>query len=233
MNSRFLKFLFVPGVFGLTACVSSRHATMPKTWLASATRKIQRVCELNSRSGFSADIVLNNAASARVEAVWNNAGRLSGQLINTLGEDFLSFQIDEFGQFKTTQAIDDSESMFQALELLAQIGPLQTRYLLCSGLFVSSSDNDTVPPTELSSVLERKLITSQATFHLLSSISPSASNNAHVNVKSHVSTNGFIFRKSVAEVAWQGRIEQDRIHPNRLTISSDTASIRLLFHDFD
>ncbi|MEY2987158.1 MAG: hypothetical protein RJB13_679 [Pseudomonadota bacterium] len=233
MNKKILITCFFSIVFGLMACVSAPHAELPKNWLISIAGKMKNVCKLKVNSGFSADIILNNAVSSQVEAIWDSSGRLSGQLINSLGEDYLSFQIDEFGQFKTNQEIDENQSLFQALELLARIGSLQTRYLLCSGLFVSDRDEKEAQSPQLHAVQERTLAAAQTSFHLKSFVSRNLENSEQVLVKSKVSTDNWLFRKSIAEIDWKGQLAKNSLQPISLAVSSDVASIRLSFRDFD
>ena len=233
MNIKLIITCFFSVAAGLTACVSAPHSELPQSWINSVARKMQSLCQLKTRSGFSADIILNNVVSSRVEAVWDDVGRLSGQLINPLGEDFVSFQIDEFGQFKTNQEIDESESLFQALELLARMGSLQTRYLLCSGLFISSEDTTTNPSADFSALKERTLATTETSLHLLSSVSRGTTNPSQVLVNSKVSTDSWWFKRAVAEIHWHGKLEREALLPTAVTVSSDVASIRLSFHDFD
>lgn len=233
MKNQMRRVCFFSTTFLLMSCLSTRQEELPQSWIRSVTQKMRNGCKLKDSSGFSADIILNNSSSARVEAIWDDKGRFSGQLINTLGEDFLSFHIDEQGQFKTNQEIEESESLFNALDLLAQIGSEKTRYLLCSGLFISDSLSSHVRTAQQSADLDTKLVAMNTVLRLRSSISPLTSSSKIVQVKSKVSTDSWIFPRSVAQIDWEGRIQDQKILPLSLTVATDVTAIRLSFLDFD
>lgn len=229
-NSSLLCLL--AGLF-LSSCVSARTVEVSLPWLKTVVSGMQSHCPLSARSGFSADIVLNKSASARVEAIWDERGWFSGQLINALGEDYLSFRIDENDRLTASQTVDESDTLFQALDLLAQIGSGETRLLLCSGLFFHSSIEKQGRANALHARHQRSLQSSSRSLQLTSEVLNPESNPSTVAVESEITTDGILFKRKIASIRWQGQLTETGISPKSLLVTSELATLKLLFHDFD
>lgn len=232
MLLKFLNFLNLAASLLLSSCVTARSTDVSLPWLKTVFTRMQSHCPLSARSGFSADIVLNNSASARVEAIWDERGWFSGQLINALGEDYLSFRIDDTGRLTASQTVDESDALFQALDLLAQIGPSETRLLLCSGLFHNQTGK-LRQETKLSAQKQRQLQSTSRSLQLTSELLSPEANPKVIAVASEITTDGLIFKRAIASIRWQGQLTDTGISPTSLTVTSELATLKLLFHDFD
>ncbi|NBW80125.1 hypothetical protein EBR21_00070, partial [bacterium] len=154
------------------ACISSAPYSWPQPALKSHVAALRDGCQLTSTSGFSADVSFSNQGTARIEAAWDGMGNLNGQILNPLGEDLLNFRIESNGLLNSDVALKNSPSLSLALEFLAELGTLKTRYLLCSGLYFAAINHLTPRLGDEESRVEENLKTNSSVWKFSSELQP-------------------------------------------------------------
>ncbi|NBO37301.1 hypothetical protein EBU99_01825 [bacterium] len=214
-------------------CVTIRANEPTKEWIQSTKTALELGCKSTSRGGFSADLSIPSQGSARIEAVWDATGYLSGQVINTLGEDLVNFKIDSSGVLQTDASLPRGSALSLALDFLAQIGAKRTRSLLCSGLFVAQNDLQLVAQHDKSNKTESVIEAGNFNWLLNSTLTPSDVDPQTVEVDSQIMSDSFLFRRILAKVNWKGKKQEERIRPFEMTIQAEQTIVKLLFLDFD
>jgi hypothetical protein len=237
MRNQMNGFSLFPALLLAQACISAATYPWPQPALKSHLAALREGCQLTSTSGFSADVSFSNQGTARIEAAWDSAGNLNGQLVNPLGEDLLNFRIESNGVLNTDAALKNSPSLGMALEFLAELGTLKTRYLLCSGLYFAAIDQLTPRLGDEESKVEEAIKTNGSVWKFTAELQPIFKDNvpAHdeLQISSVVKSADAIFNKKIVSIMWKGKKIGRKMQPKLLTINSNQNEIRLSFLDFD
>ncbi|MFZ9520123.1 MAG: hypothetical protein ACO3A4_06560 [Silvanigrellaceae bacterium] len=237
MSRHFFCFLLFPALLLTQACISTQPYTWPQPALKAHLSALREGCKLGETSGFSADVSFSSQGTARIEAAWDRSGNLNGQLVNPLGEDLLNFRIESNGILNTDVGLRNSPSLAMALEFLAELGTLKTRYLLCSGLYFAAMDQLAPKLGDEVSRVEETLKTQSSIWKFSSELVPVIKGKIatvdEIQIASTVKLADAIFNKKIVSILWTGKKTGRRMAPQFLTIISNQNEIKLSFLDFD
>lgn len=220
-----------------SSCVSVSTQQLPPESFRSQLINLFDTCQMTKKSGFVADLSISSQGSMRVEAAWDNSGNLNGQIVNALGEDLLNFRIDTAGQLETDTTLSDPDTLSLTLEFLAELGSSKTRLLVCSGLYLVGRDYNKIKSEnenqETNFTFEKRglkwFLTSK-----ISSITPSPlMTPEQMKISTRVSSQNYLFKKSVANIEWMGEQRNKRLVPRELMIRTLKTTLKLSFLDFD
>lgn len=230
----------IPGIvvtFALCGCATTQKYSWSQSLLRDHISSLRESCNVTAQSGFTADLSVSEQGTSRMDAAWDSHGNLNGQVVNPLGEDLLNFKIDSTGVLQTDVSIRQSAILGTALEFLAELGTQRTRQLLCSGLFLSGTDQLGQGYGHETSELEFTLNARGSQWHVKSNLYPIMQGETvksdEVRIITQVTTAEWLFRQSIASIEWRGKKIGRFIRPQQLYIRSSRASVRLSFLDFD
>lgn len=220
-----------------SGCVSRQAEQWSQISLRNGIANLRKGCQLNARSGFTAELSLTNQGTTRIDAAWDNAGHLNGQVVNALGEDLINFKIDGSGILQTDLILKKEVALGSALEFLAELGTAKTRLLLCSGLFLAGNENHAKSFGQESSIADFDVQTHTSHWRVdskLKSVHPdSARPDDEIKIITKVKTAGAFFSRAVASIEWSGKKKEGLLRPEEMTIQAGTTKIKLSFLDFE
>lgn len=216
-----------------TACTTTTTHALPKDWLEYAINGLKEGCHLTPTSGFIADLGIMNQGGARIEAIWNHEGHLEGQILNAIGEDILTFNIDRSGSLRIDKDVKKTDSVVQALDFIAHLGSQETRSLFCSGLFADPKANFLATAYDNIAKKEFVSVSGAAVWYTLSKILPHQKDESQIIVNTKVSSKSFFFKKTVAGITWRGLRKGKKYMPTSLLITVNNLDAKLSFLDFE
>jgi hypothetical protein len=210
----------------------------PAETLRNQTELLQKSCALTEKSGFTADLLLPERGSLRIDATWSLRGELTGQIVSPLGEDLANFRIDSSGQVLTDLDVENSLLLNSALHFLASLGPYQSRMLLCSGLFLKTEDLLRTGPISTESERRFDLVTRTNRWFVSTELKLNPFQASHLvgqdlQISTTVATSNSIFSTHIATLEWTGIKKTKKIVPHNINIRTRGSDFRLLFLDFE
>lgn len=237
MPTQRLIFIALGSAIMHSGCVSRQAEQWSQISLRNGVANLRKGCQLTAKSGFTAELSLTNQGTTRIDAAWDNAGHLNGQVVNALGEDLINFKIDGSGILQTDVTLKKEVALGSALEFLAELGTAKTRLLLCSGLFLAGNEAHAQSFGQESSKAEFDVRTHSSHWRVDSNLKSAQPNTARpedeLKVSTEVKTSGTFFRRLVASVEWSGKKKEGFLRPEELTIHAGTTKIKLSFLDFE
>jgi hypothetical protein len=237
MSRIFFRFAgFALSVF-ILSCASTRSYEWQQSNLREALMNLQKSCKLTSKSGFTAEAAIPSFGTARIDAAWDSAGNLNGQIVNTLGEDLLNFKIDGSGILQSDVGVRKDLALGIALDFLAELGTSKTRLLLCSGLFIASSEEYAQEFGREKSQINFNIKSTFSQWQVKSELTPMQPEDPKpqdsLKIKSDVQTPGLFLNRTVANIEWIGTKKNGLFRPLEMTVKAGPQSIKLSFLDFE